>query len=64
MRRERTKNAAGNFFDVLLKLYATLIPFTMRTVVIYIMGVQMRTRMRQESGMRIDLDHWQQQELI
>lgn len=41
MKIERTKNAARNiFFGVLLKLYTTLIPFIMRTAMIYFMGVQ------------------------
>ena len=41
MRIERTKNAARNiFFGTLLKLYTTLIPFIMRTAMIYFMGVQ------------------------
>lgn len=41
MRIERTKNAARNiFFGTLLKLYTTLIPFIMRSAMIYYMGVQ------------------------
>lgn len=38
---ERTKNAARNiFFGVLLKLYQIIVPFLMRTAMIYFMGVQ------------------------
>ena len=38
---ERTKNATRNiFFGVILKIYQILIPFLMRTAMIYLMGVQ------------------------
>lgn len=38
---ERTKNASRNIvFGVLLKIYQILIPFIMRTAIIYLMGVQ------------------------
>lgn len=38
---ERTKNAARNFFfGTILKLYQILIPFVIRTVMIYCMGVK------------------------
>lgn len=38
---ERTKNAARNmFFGVILKVYQILIPFFMRTAMIYLMGVE------------------------
>lgn len=38
---ERTKNASRNiFFGVILKAYQLLVPFLMRTAMIYIMGVQ------------------------
>ncbi len=38
---ERTKNASRNIvFGVLLKIYQILIPFIMRTAMIYLMGVQ------------------------
>lgn len=38
---ERTKNAARNiFFGAILKIYQILIPFLMRTAMIYLMGVQ------------------------
>lgn len=38
---ERTKNASRNIaFGVLLKIYQILIPFVMRTAMIYLMGVQ------------------------
>ena len=38
---ERTKNASRNiFFGVLLKAYQILVPFLMRTAMIYLMGVQ------------------------
>ena len=41
MRIERTKNATRNiFFGVVLRIYTTLVPFTMRTAMIYFMGVQ------------------------
>lgn len=41
MKIERTKNAVRNIiFGVLLKLYQIVIPFLMRTAMIYIMGVQ------------------------
>lgn len=40
-RIERTKNASRNIvFGILLKLYQILVPFAMRTVMIYLMGVQ------------------------
>ena len=38
---ERTKNASRNiFFGVILKVYQILVPFLMRTAIIYLMGVQ------------------------
>lgn len=38
---ERTKNASRNiFFGILLKAYQILVPFLMRTAMIYLMGVQ------------------------
>jgi len=38
---QRTKNAARNIiFGILLKIYQILIPFVMRTVITYILGVQ------------------------
>lgn len=38
---ERTKNASRNiFFGVILKIYQILVPFLMRTAMIYLMGVQ------------------------
>lgn len=38
---ERTKNATRNiFFGVILKAYQILVPFLMRTAMIYLMGVQ------------------------
>ena len=38
---ERTKNASRNiFFGVILKAYQILVPFLMRTAMIYLMGVQ------------------------
>lgn len=38
---ERTKNASRNiFFGVILKVYQILVPFLMRTAMIYLMGVQ------------------------
>ena len=41
MRIERTKNSLRNFaFGVLLKIYQTFVPFAMRTLMIYFMGVQ------------------------
>ena len=41
MKIERTKNAGRNiFFGVLLKVYQIIVPFVMRTAMIYFMGVQ------------------------
>lgn len=41
MRIERTKNAGRNIlFGVILKLYQIVVPFLMRTAMIYLMGVQ------------------------
>lgn len=41
MKIERTKNATRNmFFGIILKAYQILIPFLMRTAMIYLMGVQ------------------------
>lgn len=41
MKLERTKNATRNIvFGVILKVYQILIPFLMRTAMIYLMGVQ------------------------
>lgn len=41
MKIERAKNASRNFiFGLALKLYQTLLPFIMRTIMIYYMGVQ------------------------
>ncbi|MGN0151049.1 MAG: oligosaccharide flippase family protein [Wujia sp.] len=38
---ERTKNASRNiFFGIILKCYQILVPFLMRTAMIYLMGVQ------------------------
>lgn len=38
---ERTKNATRNIiFGVILKIYQILVPFLMRTAMIYLMGVQ------------------------
>lgn len=38
---EKTKNASRNIvFGVLLKAYQILVPFLMRTAMIYLMGVQ------------------------
>ena len=41
MKMERTKNASRNiFFGIILKVYQVLVPFAMRTAMIYFMGVQ------------------------
>ena len=41
MRIERTKNAAKNItFGVILKIYQIIVPFLMRTVMIYFLGVE------------------------
>lgn len=41
MKIERTKNASRNiFYGIMLKMYQILIPFLMRTAIIYFMGVQ------------------------
>lgn len=41
MKIERTKNATRNiFFGVILKAYQIIVPFFMRTAMIYLMGVQ------------------------
>lgn len=41
MKIERTKNASRNiFFGIVLKMYQILVPFLMRTAMIYLMGVQ------------------------
>ena len=41
MRMERAKNAGRNaFFGIILKIYQILIPFLMRTAMIYLMGVE------------------------
>jgi len=41
MKIERTKNAARNmFFGTLLKLYQIILPFVIRTVIVYTLGVQ------------------------
>lgn len=41
MKIERTKNAARNiFFGTILKVYQILVPFLMRTAMIYLMGIQ------------------------
>ena len=41
MKIERTKNASRNIiFGIILKAYQILIPFLMRTAMIYFMGVQ------------------------
>lgn len=41
MKIERTKNASRNIvFGVILKVYQILVPFLMRTAMIYLMGVQ------------------------
>ena len=41
MRIERSKNAARNIvFGVTMKLYQILIPFIMRTIIIYFLGME------------------------
>jgi len=41
MKIERTKNASRNmFFGSILKIYQLLVPFVMRTAMIYFLGVQ------------------------
>lgn len=41
MRTERSKNASRNmFFGFILKIYQIVVPFLMRTAMIYFMGVQ------------------------
>ena len=41
MKLERTKNAKNNIiFGTILKLYQILIPFVMRTAMIYLLGVE------------------------
>lgn len=41
MRIERTRNASRNiFFGIILKAYQILVPFLMRTAMIYLMGVE------------------------
>lgn len=41
MKTERTKNATRNIiFGIILKIYQILVPFLMRTAMIYLMGVQ------------------------
>ena len=41
MKIERTKNAGRNIlFGSILKIYQMIIPFVMRTVMIYFMGVE------------------------
>ena len=41
MKIERTKNATRNIlFGIILKVYQILVPFLMRTAMIYLMGVQ------------------------
>ena len=41
MKIERTKNASRNIiFGIILKIYQMIIPFLMRTAMIYFMGVQ------------------------
>lgn len=41
MKIERTKNAGRNiFFGIILKVYQIIVPFVMRTAMIYLMGVQ------------------------
>lgn len=41
MKIERTKNAGRNIvFGGILKLYQIIVPFLMRTAMIYLMGVQ------------------------
>lgn len=41
MKIERTRNASRNiFFGIILKIYQIIVPFLMRTVMIYFMGVQ------------------------
>ena len=46
MKIDRTGNASRNIiFGVILKLYQILIPFVMRTMMIYFMGVEyLRTK--------------------
>ena len=40
MKVERTRNATRNaIFGVIYKIYVMLVPFVMRTLMIYIMGV-------------------------
>ncbi len=41
MKIERTKNAARNIiFGIILKIYQIMVPFLMRTAMIYLMGIQ------------------------
>ena len=41
MKIDRTKNASRNIlFGIILKIYQLLVPFLMRTAMIYFMGVQ------------------------
>ena len=41
MEQSRTKNAARNiFFGMFLKVYQILLPFAMRTAMIYVMGME------------------------
>lgn len=41
MKIERSKNAARNIvFGIILKIYQTLVPFVMRTIMIYYLGIQ------------------------
>lgn len=41
MRIERTKNAARNiFYGFILKIYQLIVPFFMRTIMIYFLGMQ------------------------
>ena len=41
MRFNRTKNAARNiFYGFILKIYQLIVPFLMRTIMIYCLGMQ------------------------
>ena len=41
MEFNRTKNASKNIlFGILLKIYQTIVPFIMRTAMLYLMGVE------------------------
>ena len=41
MKIERTKNASRNIaFGIILKIYQIILPFVMRTIMIYLMGIE------------------------